>query len=157
MSTVANGSNWKGDGARTAPTREAGAAAEANGQRRILVAVEDLFFLAKIQETARQLGIKIHVVKSAAEVVEQARTAPPPSLVIFDLNGSATKPIATIAQLRATPELKRVALLGFVSHLQADLKLQAQQAGCDLVMPRSAFSQNLASLLRRHGLAETAG
>ena len=27
----------------------------------------------------------------------------------------------------------------------------AQEAGCDAVMPRSAFSQNLPQLLRRHG------
>jgi hypothetical protein len=26
------------------------------------------------------------------------------------------------------------------------------EAGCDMVMPKSAFSQNLPNLLRRHGL-----
>lgn len=130
-------------------------APDTNGARTVLVAVEDLFFLAKIQETARQLGVGIQVAKTDQEILEKAQQDPPPSLVIFDLNGASTKPIATISRLRANPALKKVALLGFLSHLQAELKLQAQEAGCDLVMPRSAFSQNLPALLRRHGLPET--
>jgi hypothetical protein len=44
--------------------------------------------------------------------------------------------------------------VGFVSHVQGDLKVKAQEAGCDVVMPRSAFSQTLPSLLRRHGAQE---
>lgn len=154
MSTVVNGGSWESAGAR--PAGAAGAAVNGAGPSRVLVAVEDLFFLAKIQETARQLGVKVHVAKTDADVLERAQASPPPSLIIFDLNGTATKPIATIAKLRANPELKRVALLGFLNHLQADLKQRAQQAGCDLVMPRSAFSQNLPALLRRHGQAEAA-
>jgi hypothetical protein len=35
--------------------------------------------------------------------------------------------------------------------VQGDLKVKAQEAGCDVVMPRSAFSQNLVNILRRHG------
>ena len=43
---------------------------------------------------------------------------------------------------------------GFVSHVQGELKQKAQEAGCDVVMPRSAFSQTLPQLLRRHGAPE---
>ena len=37
---------------------------------------------------------------------------------------------------------------------QGDLKMKAVEAGCDTVMPRSAFSQSLPNLLRRYGLEE---
>lgn len=121
--------------------------------RRILVAVDDLFFLAKIRETARQLKVTIDMAKNDQELLEKA--APPPALIILDLNSTALKPISTIGKIRHTPELKKTPMIGFLSHLQAELKLKAQEAGCDLVMPRSAFSQNLTGLLRRHGLAET--
>jgi hypothetical protein len=47
---------------------------------------------------------------------------------------------------------KGTSVIGFLSHLQGDLKAKAVEAGCDMVMPRSAFSQNLPTLLRRHGL-----
>jgi len=121
--------------------------------RKILVAVDDLFFLAKIRETARQLKVPIELAKSDQELLGMAE--PPPSLIILDLNSSAIKPLATIGKIRQQPQLKRTPLIGFLNHLQADLKVKAQEAGCDLVMPRSAFSQNLPGLLRRHGLPET--
>lgn len=118
--------------------------------RRILVAVDDMFFLAKIQETARQLKVAIELAKTDKELLEKAEI--PPALIILDLNSIALKPLATIGKIRHKPELKKTALIGFLSHLQADLKLKAQEAGCDMVMPRSAFSQTLPGLLRRHGL-----
>lgn len=130
--------------------------AGAVGERRIVAAVEDLFFLAKIQETARQLGVHLTVAKTEEQVLQTAHGEPAPTLIILDLNGSATKPLSVIGKLRKDPALKKTSLVGFLSHLQADLKAQAQEAGCDLVMPRSAFSQNLPSLLRRHGLPESA-
>lgn len=119
---------------------------------RILVGVDDLFFLAKIQETARQLKVPIELAKTQKDLMEKLST--PPALIILDLNSTALKPVATIAKIRHNPLLKKTALIGFLSHLQADLKLKAQEAGCDMVMPRSAFSLNLASLLRRHGVPE---
>jgi hypothetical protein len=41
--------------------------------------------------------------------------------------------------------------VGFLNHLQGDLKLKAQEAGFDMVVPRSAFSQNLPNMIRRYG------
>jgi len=45
-------------------------------------------------------------------------------------------------------------IIGFLSHVQGDLKQKAHEVGCDMVLPRSAFSQNLPQLLRRHGAAD---
>jgi CheY-like chemotaxis protein len=132
------------------------ATATANGtasQPRIVVAVDDLFFLAKIRETARQLKVPIELAKTDRELLEKLE--PPPALIILDLNSTGLKPLPTIGKLRHKQELKKTPIIGFLSHLQADLKLKAQEAGCNLVMPRSAFSQNLPGLLRRHGQPET--
>jgi len=72
-----------------------------------------------------------------------------PSLIIFDLNNANAKPLTLIPKLKA--KLKRgTSIIGFLSHIQGDLKAKAIEAGCDTVMPRSAFSQNLPNLLRRH-------
>ncbi|HZB89007.1 MAG TPA: response regulator, partial [Terracidiphilus sp.] len=49
---------------------------------------------------------------------------------------------------------KATSIIGFLSHLQGDLKVKAAEVGCDTVMPRSAFSQSLPNLLRRYGLEE---
>jgi len=46
--------------------------------------------------------------------------------------------------------LKSIPIIGFVSHVQGELKMKAQDAGANMVMARSAFSQNLQQILRRH-------
>jgi len=43
---------------------------------------------------------------------------------------------------------------GQASERPGDLKQKAHEVGCDMVLPRSAFSQNLPQLLRRHGAPE---
>jgi DNA-binding response OmpR family regulator len=76
-----------------------------------------------------------------------------PSLIVFDLNNVNAKPLTLIPKLR-TKFKKGTSIIGFLSHLQGDLKVKAVEAGCDMVMPRSAFSQNLPNLMRRHGLED---
>jgi hypothetical protein len=120
---------------------------------RIFALVDDLFFLAKIQEVSRKLNVKVEFIKSEKEMGERERrdeAEERPSLIIVDLNSTSIKPIPTISKLRARFK-KSTSIVGFVSHVQGDLKVKAQEAGCDVVMPRSAFSQNLPNILRRHG------
>lgn len=118
---------------------------------RIFGFIDDLFFHAKIRETARLVGIKVEFVKNDKESIERLLQVAEnyPILVVVDLNNLAAKPIALVKKLR--PKLKRgSSLIGFVSHIQGELKVEAQEAGCDVVMPRSAFSSNLANILRRY-------
>ena len=133
------------------PPLEPVAGAPATDATRIYAFIEDLFFLAKIQETARKLNVKVQFVKSEKDILEKVESSgEKPSLIIFDLNNHLANPLKTIPKLKK--ELKKdTNFLGFVSHIQGDLKLKALEAGCDTVVPRSAFSQNLPNLLRRHG------
>jgi hypothetical protein len=123
---------------------------------RIYCFIEDLFFLAKIQETARKLGVKVEFVKGDKEAVARLTDAPEaerPKLLVFDLNNANAKPMALIPKFKAKFK-KSTSIVGFLSHLQGDLKMKAVEAGCDTVMPRSAFSQSLPNLLRRYGMEE---
>lgn len=126
-----------------------------NALPRIFAFVDDLFFLAKITETARKLNVKVEFVKTDKELLERIgqNGDQNPSLIIFDLNNTAVKPLTTIARLKAKLK-KQTAVIGFLSHVQGELKAKALDAGCDMVLPRSAFSQNLPQLLRRHGAPE---
>jgi len=138
---------------------ESPAAIEArkDGPPRIFCFIDDLFFLAKIQEVARKISVKVEFVKSPEPVLERAQDTVPederPALVIFDLNNFNAKPLTVIPKLRSKLS-KATSIIGFVSHVQGELKMKALEAGCDVVMPRSAFSQNLPNLLRRHGAPE---
>ena len=72
---------------------------------------------------------------------------------MFDLNNANAKPMTLIPKFK-TKFKKATSIVGFLSHLQGDLKMKAVEAGCDTVMPRSAFSQSLPNLLRRYGMEE---
>jgi len=123
---------------------------------RIFCFIEDLFFQAKIQETARKLGIKVEFVKGDKDSVARLLDLPEtekPTLLVFDLNNLNAKPMALIPKFK-TKLKKATSIVGFLNHLQGDLKMKAVEAGCDTVMPRSAFSQSLPNLLRRYGVEE---
>ncbi|HKU27526.1 MAG TPA: hypothetical protein VJQ54_18785 [Candidatus Sulfotelmatobacter sp.] len=135
-------------------------AAAADSPTRVVCFIDDLFFLAKIQEVARKLGVKVEFAKAEKEVIDRLTSdeEEKPSLIIFDLNNVNAKPLTVIPKLKSKLK-KQTSIVGFVSHVQGDLKVKAQEAGCDMVVPRSAFSQNLPALLRRHSadLQETEG
>ena len=125
-------------------------------QTHIYFFIEELFFQAKIQETAKKLGVKVSFMKNEKEALAEMTDGDEnkPALIVFDLNNANAKPLTLIPKLKA--KLKKTAsIVGFLSHLQGDLKAKAVEAGCDVVMPRAAFSQNLPNLLRRYGIEET--
>jgi len=131
-------------------------AVKADAVTRIFCFIEDLFFQAKINETAKKLGIKVEFVKGDKESVARLTDlaeADRPALLVFDLNNLNAKPMTLIPKLK-TKFKKATSIVGFLNHLQGDLKAKAVEAGCDSVMPRSAFSQSLPNLLRRYGLEE---
>lgn len=116
--------------------------------KRVLAVVSDLFFTVKLSEAAKRNGLAMEFVKDATEVLEKAKEKP--SLIVFDLNFDAVNPLKLIAKLKASSETKGISLIGYLSHIQGELKLQAQEAGCDMVMARSALSQNMTQIFKRH-------
>jgi hypothetical protein len=118
--------------------------------------IEDLFFIAKISETARKLGVKVAFIKNEKEQIAALTDKSEddrPGLIVFDLNNANAKPMTLIPKLKSKLK-KTTSIVGFLSHLQGDLKAKAVEAGCDTVMPRAAFSQNLPNLLRRYGIED---
>jgi len=116
--------------------------------KKVLAVVEDLFFTVKINEAAKRAGLSVAFVKSERDALDQAADNPP--LIILDLNFAGVEPVALIRKLKADPALQKISLLGYVSHVQGELKQEAQEAGCDMVLARSAFSQNLQQIMKRH-------
>ena len=113
----------------------------------VLAVVDDLFFGAKLLETAKRLNVSLCLVRSPEELEAQARACRP-ALLIFDLNAEGCQPLQAIRRVKANPELKDTPALGFVSHVQQDLKAAAAAAGCDRIMARSAFTAQLPDILR---------
>jgi CheY-like chemotaxis protein len=121
--------------------------------KRILLAVmNDLFFSVGINDAAKKLGMTAEFVKDKTLALEKAKSKP--SLIILDLNCDAADPLDLIARIRADPDTAGIPMIGFVSHVQVELKQKAQAAGCDTVVARSVFAQNLPAILERIGIVE---
>jgi len=116
--------------------------------KRVLAVVSDLFFSVKINDAAKRAGMTVEFVKDEKDALAKAQTKP--TLIILDLNFESANPIDLISKLKGNNELKNISLIGFLSHVQGELKQKAHEAGCDIVLARSAFSQNLPQILKRH-------
>jgi len=119
------------------------------GKKKILAVVEDLMFTVKIADAAKRAGLDVEFVKSEHDVIEKA-THEKPLLIILDLNFSAVEPLKLISKMKSDGAMKQISVIGYLSHVQGELKQQAQEAGANIVMARSAFSQNLPQILKRH-------
>ena len=113
----------------------------------ILAIVDDLMFSSKIKTTANHLGVAVTFARSAEAALKAMRTSAP-ALTIIDLDSARTDPLGTVAAIKSDPALASIPIIGFVSHVHADLIDSARAAGVD-VMARSAFTAQLATILQR--------
>jgi len=118
------------------------------GNKKVLAVVSDLFFSVKINDAAKRAGLSVEFIKDEHEVLAKAHAHP--TLIIFDLNFESVNPLEIIAKLKGNAELKDISVIGYLSHVQGELKQKAHETGCDMVLARSAFSQNLQQILKRH-------
>jgi CheY-like chemotaxis protein len=111
----------------------------------VVALVDDLFFQAKLLETAKQVGVEVRTCATPDALdAEIAKAAP--QLVVVDLN-ARSGPFEALERLQASGS--QIPLIAFLSHVQVDLAERARAAGCPDVMPRSKFTQNLATILAR--------
>jgi CheY-like chemotaxis protein len=115
---------------------------------KILAVMSDLFFSVKINDAAKKLGMTAEFVKDKTLALEKAKAKPP--LIILDLNCDAADPLGLIADIKADPDTAGIPLVGFISHVQTELRQRAQDIGCDTVVARSVFAQNLPAIIDKH-------
>jgi len=120
---------------------------EALFQRPALAYCPDLLFTSKITDTGRHLGIKVEVANSITQLEARA-SAIQPALVFIDLGSNGVDYASSIRRLRnALPD---TVLIAYGSHVDKQLREQAQSAGCHEVYVRSEFVKVLPDLLRQY-------
>ncbi len=107
----------------------------------------DLFFSSRVSSLAREAGVTIDVRSSIDEDAVTVDTR----LAIIDLGLRGLDIDAVTKQLQTgNNELK---IIAYGPHVNAELLEMAKRAGCDTVMPRSQFDQQIGAILR--DMAET--
>lgn len=115
--------------------------------KRMVAVVSDLMFMVKIQDAAKRAGLEAVFVKTKEQALEEAKRDP--ALMILDLNERGGDALNLIGELKADEATRGVRLLGYVSHVETDVRRAALERGCDEVLPRSAFSKNLQTILEK--------
>jgi CheY-like chemotaxis protein len=105
-----------------------------------LLLSDDLIFTSRIVGTARGLGLTLLPARSADGLQEHARHSQP-RCVIVDLDNPGLDVSALMNVLRKIAPGARVVAYG--PHVNAELLRDARAAGCDPVLPRSKFVEQL--------------
>lgn len=105
-----------------------------------LLLSDDLLFSSRITGTAEKLGLTVHTVRSADELWRQAAQVLP-RCVLLDLQNPGLQIEAVVGQLKALDPAPM--LVAYGSHVDAATLRQAREAGCDRVLPRSQFVEEL--------------
>jgi DNA-binding NarL/FixJ family response regulator len=108
--------------------------------------IDDLFFLAKVHQTAKLTGVTLETASTGEQLLKAAEGSPA-SLFLVDLNArqGALEAVEKLCSGNGAGHPRQV--IAFLSHVQTDLAERARAAGCSQVMPRSQFTQNLAEIL----------
>ena len=114
--------------------------------RRVIAAVSDMLFASKIRGTAEHLNVTVDFARTEAGLFDYAKTEVP-SLFILDLHETRFDPVALAARLKADEQLRAVPVVAFFSHVEAELRRKALEAGVEHVLPRSVFTQRLGEIL----------
>ena len=112
-----------------------------------VAAVDDVFFASKLKEAAHGVGVELLFTRSIGETVESAARAGA-RLVILDLNGEGYSRVEALKALKADPRTRGAFVVGYFSHVMVELKAEAEGAGCNLVLARSAFVKRLPAILK---------
>ncbi len=107
----------------------------------VLLLSDDLLDTSRVGGAARPHGLTVKWARDTAGLLALARQEAP-RLVLVDLANTGLSVEHMLAQLReACPVRPRVVAYG--PHVNAPALRAAREAGCDLVLPRSAFAEQL--------------
>ena len=110
-----------------------------------LLLSDDMIFSSRITGTAQALGLKVNAVKSAKNLMAQAKERTP-TCIIVDLSHPDLRVPELIGELQdICSPLPR--LVAYGSHVDAATLRAARDAGCNIVLPRSAFVEQLSGSL----------
>ncbi len=112
----------------------------------VLLLSRDLFFIAKVKETAAAVNLEVTVVKGEERLRMALERAAGKGLLLIDLEKSGYE-LERLAELYTELALKGWRCLSFFSHVHDELCDRASQLGLGEVMPRSRFVRVLPEVL----------
>lgn len=115
----------------------------------VLVVIDDLFFLSKVQTTLHHLGLAAKVITNPQALHDYLHTTTP-ALVVVDLTLHTAAAVALIKAIRTVYQAQQLPILAFGPHVAVDMQQQALQAGANRVVAKSEFTKYLPDLIQQY-------
>jgi CheY-like chemotaxis protein len=116
---------------------------------RVLALVPDLLFGSRVQGSLVAAGHEVELIGDEDGLRERLADDAPAaaSVLVVDLTNEDLDGAGIVESLRAQGGLRHLRTLGFYSHVDVHVRERAEQAGFDLVVPRSRMAREGAELL----------
>lgn len=106
-----------------------------------LILCDDLIFASRVVGSARARGLEVRPERTADALLESARRQAPHG-VLVDLGYPGLELIELLRRLAEACAV-RPRVVAYGAHVDAAALRAARAAGCDLVLPRSKFAEDL--------------
>jgi CheY-like chemotaxis protein len=113
---------------------------------RVLALVPDLLFGSKVKALLEAAGNDVELAAGETDVWDQVAGT---DVLVVDLNADDVDGPGLLDTLRTGGEGHGMRTLGIYAHTDVDLRRRAEEAGYDLVVPRSRMVREGAELVRR--------
>ena len=111
---------------------------------RVAALIPDLLFGSKVQGLLEQAGHEVDLIGSKVEAGYDVGAL---DVLVVDLVSADVDGVTLLETLRSGGELHGVRTLATYSHVDADMRRRALDAGFDLVVPRSRMMREGGDLL----------
>jgi DNA-binding NarL/FixJ family response regulator len=114
---------------------------------RVLALVPDLLFGSRVEGMMQGAGHEVELIGEPASVALRLQGEPHAAVLIVDLTRDELDGAALVRSLSDAGLLDGVRTLGFFSHVDTETRESAEQAGFDMVVPRSRMAREGADLV----------
>ena len=115
-----------------------------NGNGRIILVAQDLFFLPRVYNAAAPQGYEVMQAQSA-DRFQDAYTEGRTTLVLVDLAGDAGEWRAVVEWLSG--EAGRPRIIAFGNHADEEALKEAEALGCDSALSNAELSRDIAKII----------
>src|SRR6185436_3466154 len=96
--------------------------------RTVIAVIDDMFLASKVRATAKALGM-LAVFPRSLDAVRHIVDDGPPDIVVVDLQHAKLDAVALGSELKTNQKLTGISVIGFFSHVEAELQRKAVKAG----------------------------
>jgi hypothetical protein len=116
---------------------------------RVVALVPDLLFGSQVQGMLTAAGHEVELVGDETRLRDRLGDIAEPAVatLVVDLTNDALDGPALVEALSAEGALAQTRTLGFYAHVDVSVRERAEEAGFDLVIPRSRMAREGAQLL----------